>query len=413
MAVYAYKAINKGTGKSAKGVVDADSPAQARQKLREQGLFPTDLTESASAQSPGKATAAGAAQSGARGRGGRVSSRDLAMTTRQLAVLLKAGMPLVAAIAALVEQTSKQRLQAALYDIRDKINTGISLGDAMEQYPRVFSSLFVNMVRAGEVSGTLEPVLVRLADMLEHQARIKSQILSSLAYPVFMGLFAITVVIFLLMVIVPRITQIFVKQGADLPALTQMLIDTSDFVGNWWYIILLAIFGSLALWRGWISREKGRKTWDRIKLKFPLYGGLHRKLVCARFARTLGTMLQSGLTMLPALEVVSGVLENAHYKAEMEEVRAGVRRGRELSIPLQETGLFPTMMLQMIDLGQKSGEIEDMMIRVSETYDEDVRLTIDALVGLMEPIIIIVMGVFVGLLVTAILLPILDMSKNL
>ncbi|MBX3180268.1 MAG: type II secretion system inner membrane protein GspF [Candidatus Hydrogenedentes bacterium] len=409
MPVYEYKAIAKATGKTAKGVIDADNAAQARQKLRDQELFPTDIAESASVAASRK----GDGGAGRSGGGGRVSVRDLAMLTRQFAVLLKAGMPLVDALAAMQEQTSKQRLQAAIYDIRDHVNSGMSLGDAMAKHPRLFSNLYVNMVRAGEVSGTLEEVLIRLADIQEHQAKLRGQLMSSLAYPVFMGLFAIAVVVFLMTFIVPRITLIFERQEAALPRPTQILIASSDILGSYWYLMVGAVFGLFALWRYWISQPKGRLTWDRVKLRFPLYGGLHLKLVCARFARTMGTMLQSGLTMLPALEVVNSVLDNAYFKEHMDEVKAGVRRGRDLAQPLRETGLFPSMMIHMIELGQRSGEIESMLIKVADTYDEDVRLTIDAVVGLIEPVIIIVMGVFVGFLVISILLPILNMSQNL
>lgn len=408
MAVYDYKAINKATGKSSKGVIDAENAAQARQKLRDQDLFPTDITESATMVSTrgndGKPSHKG---------GGRVSSRDLAMLTRQFAVLLRAGMPLVDALSAMQEQTSRPRLQAALYDIRDNVNSGTTLADALAKHPRLFSNLYVNMVRAGEVSGTLEEVLFRLAEIQEHQSKLKGQLMSSLAYPVFMGLFAIAVVVFLMMFIVPRITMIFEKQDAVLPKPTLVLIAASDFLGNYWFLIIGAIIGAFMGWRYWISQPKGRLKWDKMKLGFPLYGGLHLKLVCARFARTLGTMLQSGLTMLPALEVVNSVLDNAHFRENMDEVKAGVRRGRELSQQLKETGLFPSMMIHMVELGQRSGEIEDMLIKVADTYDEDVRLTIDAIVGLIEPVIIIVMGVFVGFLVISILLPILNMSQNL
>ncbi|MBI3119174.1 MAG: type II secretion system inner membrane protein GspF [Candidatus Hydrogenedentes bacterium] len=406
MAVFEYKAIAKSTGKATKGVIDADNAAQARRKLREQELYPTEITENTSART------VSAVQGRSIGRG-RVSTRDLALMTRQVAVLLHAGMPMVEALNALLEQTSKPRLHAALYDVRDKVNGGSTLADALRDHPKIFSPLYVNMVRAGEVSGTLETVLVRLADMLEHQAKLKAQLLSTLAYPIFMALFAVSVIVFLMMVIVPRITLIFEKQEAELPALTKALIGTSEFIGKWWILIILVVLGGYLLWRAWISREEGRKRWDRMKLRFPLYGNLHLKLVCARFARTLGTMLQSGLTMLPALDVVHTILNNRYIQDLLNDVKGGVRRGRDLAQPLKETGLFPPMMIHMIDLGQRSGEIENMLVKVADTYDEDVRLTIDAVVGLMEPIIIIVMGIFVGFLVLAILLPILTMAKNI
>ena len=409
MAVYEYKAITKATGKAAKGVIDADSPVQARRKLREQDLYPTEVVESVMA---GVEAVKRGRKRGGRG-GGRVSTRDLALMTRQFAVLLRAGMPVVEALGALLEQTSNPRLQAAIYEIRDKVNGGSSLGDAMAEESRIFSSLYVNMVRAGEVSGALESVLVRLAEILEHQAKIRAQIMGSMAYPVFMGFFALGVILFLMMVIVPRITRIFEKQEAELPQLTKALIGSSDFIARYWIVMVLVVFGLLALWRAWIAREKGRLTWDRIKLKFPLYGSLHLKLVCGRLARTLGTMLQSGLTMLPALDVVYSVVGNRYVQTHLEDVKAGVRRGRDLAAPLKETGLFPPMLIHMVDLGQRSGEIENMLVMVADVYDDDVRLTVDALVGLIEPAIIIIMGAFVGLLVTAILLPILQMSTNI
>ncbi len=408
MPVFEYKAISKATGKQAKGVIDADTAAQARKKLRDLELYPTDLKEgnagSASVSDTGKVRKAG--------RGG-VSSRELSLVTRQFATLLKAGMPLVEALGALLEQTSSARLQGAIYDVRDKVNGGKSLADALGEHPRMFTPLYVNMVRAGEVSGALEGVLVRLADILEHQAKLRAQVLSAMAYPAFMGLFAIGVIVFLMMVIVPRITQIFVKQKAELPAITEFLIATSHFLGYYWWIIVGIVFGVFSLWRLWISRPEGRKRWDRMKLRFPLYGGLHLKLVCAAFTRTLGTMLQSGLTMLPALDVVTTVVSNSYIQDIMVDVKGGVRRGRDLAVPLKETGLFPPMMISMIELGQRSGEIEDMLVRVAETYDEDVRLTIDAIVSLVEPMIIILMGIFVGFIVLAILLPILQMSSNI
>lgn len=407
MPVFEYTAIIKATGKKTRGVVDADTAAAARGKLREMELYPTDLVESGRAEM--QAATKGRSK---RSRGG-VSSRDLALMTRQLATLLQAGMPLIEALGALMEQTSKPRLKGVIFEVRDKVNSGAGLGDAIQDHPRIFNSLYVNMVRAGEMSGTLEPVLFRLADIVERQAKLKSQLASSLAYPAFMALFAVAIIVFLMLVIVPRITMIFEKQKMELPALTKALIGTSDFLAKYLIVIIAVLAGVYLLWRFWVSRDDGRKRWDRMKLKFPLYGNLHMKLLCARLSRTLGTMLQSGLTMMRALEVVNSVVENRYIQERMEDVKSGVRRGRDLAIPLKETGLFPPMMIHMIDLGQRSGEIENMLVRVADTYDDDVKLTIDAIVGLLEPVIIVIMGIFVGFLVLAILLPILNMSTNI
>jgi general secretion pathway protein F len=408
MAVFEYKALSKATGKTVSGVIDADNAATARRKLRDQDLYPTFL--SAGAESGATGTALPGAGRMSRGR---VSVRDIAMMTRQLSVLLRAGMPVVEALNAMVDQTSKQRLRMVIFDVREKVNGGRGLGDALAEHPRVFSALYVNMVRAGESSGALEQVLIRLADILERNAKLRSQITSTLAYPAFMGCFAFAIIVFLMTVIVPRITKLFQKQEQELPKLTKAMIGVSDFIGHWWFLIIGAVFLILFVWRLWVSRDAGRRTWDRMKMRFPLYGPLHQKLASARFTRTLGIMLQSGLTMLPALEVVNTVIDNRHILSTMDEVKAGVRRGRDLAQPLKETGLFPPMMIHMIELGQRSGELESMLVQVADTFDEDVRLTIDAIVALIEPAIIIVMGVFVGTLVLAILLPIFQMSTNI
>lgn len=406
MAVFEYKAL-AATGKRVKGVIDADTPVQARRKLRDQQLFPTEVVAHTGA--PGGADD----RVEARLPIGQVRTRDVALMTRQLAVLLKAGMPMAEALSAVLDQTERPKLRAAIFDVRDRVNEGSRLADALRQHPTIFSSLYVNMVGAGEASGSLEVVLRRLVDVLEHQARMRSRVLSTLAYPAFMVIFAIGIIAFLMLVIVPRITALFEKQGQELPWITQALISVADFVGAYWFLILAAVLGVFALWRWWVGRPEGRVAWDRLKLRVPLYGALHLKLVSARFARILGTMLESGLTMMNALDVVNTVLQNKYVEQMMETVRNGVRRGRDLAVPLRETELFPPMLVYMIDLGQRSGELEAMLINAADTFDEDVTMTVDALVSLLEPVIIVVMGLFVGLLVLAILLPILNMSTGM
>jgi general secretion pathway protein F len=297
--------------------------------------------------------------------------------------------------------------------VRGRLVEGVALADALESHPRIFSSLYVNMVRAGEKSGSLESVLSRLADILEHQARVRARVTSTLAYPGFMLVFAIGIISFLTFVVVPRITQLFERRDQELPPLTKLLIGTTDFVGAYWWAILGGMLALFAAWRMWISRDAGRATWDRMKLRFPIYGKLHLKLVCGRFARVLGTMLQSGLTMMRALQVVSTVIDNRHIEMLLDSVKAEVRRGRGLATPMRTTGVFPPLLVYMVELGERSGEIENTLVRVAETFDEDVQVTMDALVSLLEPIIIVVMGVFVGLLVLSILLPILNLSTQI
>jgi general secretion pathway protein F len=404
MAVFEYKALAD-TGRSVKGIIDADSPVAARRKLREQNLYPTKLKESFGEKASKKE------ESGFQLTG--VSTRDLVLMTRQLAVLLKAGMPLVESLTTLVDQTPNAKLRKAVFDIKDRVSEGKALADGLSNHPKIFSSLYINMIRAGEASGTLEKVLFRLVDILDHQAKLKAKITSTLAYPIFMMLFALSLISFLTLVVVPKITELFEKRDIELPQLTKILIGTTEFIQDYWYALIIGVLVFFALWRLWISTKRGRRQWDFMRLKFPLLGPLHLKLVCGRFSRILGTMLESGLTMMKALEVVTTVLQNTHMEDKMEDVKAGVRRGRGLAVPLKEMGFMPPMLINMIDLGQRSGELDDMLKQVADTYDNDVEVTIDALVSLLEPVIIIFMGLFVGILVMSILLPILEMSSGI
>lgn len=405
MAVFEYEAMAK-TGKAVRGIIDADTAAAARRKLREQALYPTKLEESSAKGASRGGDETGAAFS-------RISQRDVAMMTRQLAVLLQAGMPLVEALGALLEQTSSPRLRKNIYEIRDRVNEGVTLADSLAVHRRVFSDLYVNMVRAGEASGALEGVLVRLADILERQVRLKNKVASMLAYPILMALVGVGIISFMMGFVVPKIIQMFEKQKRDLPLVTTVMIATCNFIREWWYLIVLAILAAFFAWRFWVSRPQGRRRWDAFKLRMPILGGLYVKMISARFARTLGTMLQSGLIMMTALDVVKSVVENKVVEESMDDVKSGVRRGRDLTVPLRETGLFPPMLLHMVELGQRSGELENMLIRVADTYDEDIEMTVNGIVSLLEPMMIVVMGVLVGFLVFSILLPIFDMSSGL
>jgi general secretion pathway protein F len=258
----------------------------------------------------------------------------------------------------------------------------------------------------------LEQVLFRLADLQERQVRLQKRVMSAMMYPCVLALFGVAVVIILMVAIMPRLTDIFEQQGADLPRITTIVIGVSDFLIWYWWALVLAIACLVILMRAWIARPEGRKRWDRLKLRVPLYGNLQTKLICAHFARTLGTMLESGLTMMVGLDVVKSVVQNKVVEEAIDEVKASVRRGQDLAQPLKDANLFPPMLVHMTDLGQRSGQLETMLLKVSDTYEEDVELTVDALVSIIEPVIIVIMAVFVGILVVSILLPILQMTQN-
>jgi len=403
MAVFEYQAIAK-TGKSVKGVIDADSAAVARRKLRDQDLFPTEVRQAHDARID-------EADPGLMARFARVSTRELALTTRQLGTLLQAGMPLVDSMTAMLEQTTNRTLRRALYTVRDRVSEGKGLGDSLAMHSSIFDELFVNMVRAGESSGALEQVLFRLADVQERQAKLSARVLSALLYPAVMALFAVGVVIILMAVVVPRVTALFMQQeDMVLPASTRALIASSDFLRDYWYVLVIIFVMVFVIWRAWLARPQGRLAWDTFKLKIPVLGALYIKIICTRLARTLGTMLQNGLTMMNALDIVQTVVQNRRVEEIIDTVKSEVRRGRDLSEPLRNSGVFPPLLVHMVELGQRSGELEDMLIRVADTYEDDVTLTVDAAVGLIEPLIIIIMGVVVGFLVVSILLPILQIT---
>ena len=407
MGVFEYEAMAK-SGKNVRGVIDADTPAAARRKLREQDLYPTKLSQS------NTKAAAGAQAPEERGTlTARVSQRDLSLMTRQLAVLTQAGMPLVEALGALMDQTANPRLRKVIFAVRDKVNEGITLGDALSAHKRIFSELYINMVRAGEQSGALETVLFRIADITERGDRLKRKVTSMLAYPILMALVGLSIVTFMMTFVVPKIVKIFTTQKRELPFITTFMINTSQFIRDWWFLILAGFIAVFVLWRFWVSRPEGRMRWDKIKMRLPLFGPLYVKMISTRFARTLGTMLQSGLTMMNSLDVVKSVLQNKVVEASMDDVKSGVRRGRDLTIPLRETGFFPPMLIHMVELGQRSGDIENMLIKVADTYDEDIEMTVDGIVSLLEPMMILVMGAFVGLLVLSILMPIFDISSGM
>jgi general secretion pathway protein F len=258
----------------------------------------------------------------------------------------------------------------------------------------------------------LELVLLRLADILERQVRLTHKIRSALAYPIIMIIVGAAVVVFLMMFIVPKITEMFTLRGQALPWVTELLIDITSFLTSYWLFIAIGAGVAVALWRIWVRRPEGRLAWDKLKLRMPLIGDLYIKVISARFARTLGSMLESGLTMMTALDVVKTVVRNRLVEDRMDDVKSDVRRGKDLAAPLSAAAVFPPMLINMIELGQRSGELEAMLVKVADTYDEEVTMTVDALVSLLEPVMILVMAVVVGFLVIAILLPGFQMSSG-
>jgi general secretion pathway protein F len=341
----------------------------------------------------------------------RVKTRQLCVVTRQLATLMRAGMPAVPALAALVEQLEGEALGEVFSRIRDHVNSGDTLAAALQRYPSIFSSLYINMVRAGEASGTLEDVLLSLAHMLEKRAQLNARVKSALAYPALMTVLAVAVVVFLMAFVIPSLTKIFLDMKQELPWPTTVLIAVSNFSRDYLAILLTVTTATAFAAIAWLKTPKGKWLWDRTKLRVPLLGDLLLKLEASRLTRTLGIMLGAGISILEALTIVKGVVQNSFIAARMDEIKEAVGRGDTIAHAIKNTGLFAPIMYHTIAVGEMSGNVEEQLAHVADAYDEEVDLSLRTLVALLEPLILLAMALIVGFIVMAILLPIFDINQ--
>ncbi len=411
MPIYEYKGLDA-KGKHAKGLKEADSVKSLRVLLRREGIFVTDMKESGGQVISSSKKHKDLLSSEVRFRAlfQRISAESLGVATRQLATLLQAGVPMVDALNAMIEQIENQNLKRVFSEIKSDVNEGLSLADALGKH-KCFSNIYVNMVRAGESSGALEVVLERLAEFLEGQAQLKSRVMGAMLYPSVMMLIGGIVMIIMLTTVVPRIAQVFIHAKIQLPLMTRMLIGLSSFLSNFWWlvIILLGIFIFFAL--RFIKTPKGRLKWDGLKLKAPVFGPISRMISVARFSRTLSTLLASGVPLLTSLQIVRNVLANSILEKTIDDVRDAVREGEDIATPLKRSGCFPPMVTHMIAIGEKSGQLEQMLTRVAISYEQQVQIRVGMLTSLLEPIMIVIMGGSVGFIVFAILTPIMQMSQ--
>lgn len=405
MSVYEYTALDE-KGRERKGFVDAMGVAAARQKLREEGVYPTEINQAADKKDT--------ALTGVFGINlwQRVSTKDVSVFTRQLSTLLGAGIPLVPSLSVLIAQTKNQLLKQTLAQIREQVNEGKSLTQGMLNFPRIFPPFYVNMIRAGESSGTINLVLERLADFSENQQALMSKIRSALAYPIIM-LFIGSAVIFLLMTfVVPKITGIFTDMHQTLPLITIVLIAISNFLKSFWWLILILLAAAIAAFKYMTTgTEAGKRLWDTAKLKIPVWGQVNRKIAIARFCRTLATLLQSGVPLLSSMEIVRNVVNNILIGEAISKASKDVEEGKGLSGPLTQSGIFPPLVTEMVAVGEQSGTLEKMLNRVATAYETESQSDIMVMTSLLEPLMILVMGLLVGFIVVSILLPIFEMNQ--
>jgi general secretion pathway protein F len=402
MAVFAYKGLDR-NGKARKGVVDADSDRAARQKLKQEGIFPSFLQETTvngTSTSSDKTT-----------KQKKVSTNQLAIATRQLATLVAAGMPLVDALRALADQIDDPRFRVVLSEVTDRVNEGSTLADAMREYPRVFPKIFVNMVASGEATGGLDVVLERLADLLETQAALQRKVLSALAYPILMLLLCSGVIVILLTFVVPEITKVFQSQKAALPLPTRVVIFISQFLATYWWAFIIAAIAGVLFLRSYGKTKAGRWNIDSLKLKLPLIGSITLKICSSRFSRNLGTLLSSGVELLTALSIVKNIVGNVVLEKIVEDASEGVREGKSLAQELKRGGKFPKLLVHMCGVGEQSGQLDSMMLRAAVAFESEVNAVISSLTSILEPLLIVVLAGIVGCILAAVMLPMLEMSQ--
>lgn len=402
MPIYSYKGMDR-SGKEIKSSINIESVASAKAKIKSMGIMLIDIKEQ-------KAQGTGGGSSMLR-FGGSVGIEDLSMMTRQLATLIKAKIQIVEALAALVDQVENPTLRLVLADLRQKVNEGASLAKALADHPKVFNSVYINMVEAGEASGTLEIVLLRLADFAEAQVKLRNKVKGAMTYPVIMAVFGFGMMNVIFIFVIPKMAKIFTSSKKELPLITKICIWISDFLTNYWWLMIAGILATIYLTSKYIASPRGQSQWHALQLRLPILGMLVKMINVSRFCSTLGTLMNSGVPILTALTIVKNLIPNVHMKDAVEKARISVSEGATLTAPLIASGHFPPLVTHMIRLGEKSGELEPMLKIISENYEDQVESKIGGLTSILEPIMMIGLGGAVGFIVFAVVIPMMDLNK--
>lgn len=405
MPIFEYRGMNQ-DGRAVRGTVDSENMRTAKLRLKKDGVFVTDLKDKSKA-------AARKIKAGKKGTSQKsVSVSELSMMTRQLATLLKANIPLVDALNAVSEQIENPFLSEAVADIKNSVNEGGSFHKALAKYPKVFDKIYVSLCEAGEMSGTLDVILIRLAEFKESQTALGAKVKSALMYPILMMAFTMVMLGVLFIYVIPKIVEVFESSpDLQLPWFTIVIINISGFFVNYWHVVLITGVLSFFLFRNWKNTPAGRAKWDDITLKMPLLGKLNRIVAVSRFTRTLSTLLNGGVPMLSAMSIVRNVVDNETIAQAIDIGRENISEGESIAGPLKKSGQFPPIVIHMINIGEKTGDLENMLLQVSEAYDFQVKNAIDGLTSLMEPLMIIIMGCVIGIIVFAIMIPMFQLSN--
>ena len=408
MPVFEYEALS-GTGTTLKDIITADTPRDARQKLRRQGMHVTkiDLVKELDSNNKNKSVILEALSAGA-------ARKELLMVTQQFSTLLKAGIPLSEALKALVDQIDNKHLETVFRDLQEQVNGGSALADAMEGHKNIFSPLYIHMVRTGETSGSLNQVLARVAHFTRNRSRVAKKVKGALAYPMVIGLIGFVVFLFLMLTVMPQITELFVEQEIELWWLTALLMSISEFIREYWYLLTGGVLvGLFSMWRFFYHNEKGIRIRDKILMKIPLTGILVRKSAVARFTSTFTILLEAGVPAISSLRIVRDVVGNVLIADIIDEVCVKVTEGADIATPIKQSGLFPPTVGYMIAVGEESGQLEEMLRTITEAYEEEVELETQKMMSIIEPLMIVFMAAMIGVVVVAIIVPMMEMTNAL
>jgi type IV pilus assembly protein PilC len=427
MPNFAYTALDA-RGQEVNDTLEAPDEQQAIQALRQAGYYPTSVMEAGKAAKAAKAKGAKAPKASKQAGGKKelnisipflerktIKPKTLMIFTRQLATLIDAGLPLLRGLTVLGKQEPDVVLRKVIHKLADTVQGGSTFSDALTQHPKIFNKLYVNMVKAGELGGVMELVLIRLADFQEKAQKLKNKVVSAMYYPIIVLVIAIVIMAFLLVYIVPKFEQIFqdMLSGKPLPGLTQFVINTSKFVQEQWYLIIAAGVVVVVGYNLLVRVPKGLAFVDAVKLRVPLFGDLIKKGAISRFSRTLGTLVTSGVPILQALNITRETAGNVVLAGAIQNVHDSVKEGESIVQPLEKSGVFPPMVVSMIDVGEETGQLPEMLLKVADVYDDEVDNTVAGLTSLLEPIMIVMLAVIVGTIVIALFLPLISIIQGL
>ena len=423
MANFHYSALDA-KGEQTNGVVAANNEAEAIQQLRAKGLYPTQIQEEGKGKKgksalPAKSKAKTQAKAAKGHLGGRVKPKNLMIFTRQLATLIDSGLPLLRSLTVLEKQEPHPVLRATIGALAENVQGGSTFSESLAQHPKIFNKLYVNMVKAGELGGVLEIVLNRLAEYQEKAQKLKNKIVSAMVYPVIVMFIAVAILVFLMIFIVPKFKEMFASTESQLPMISQIVFGTSEFflarplfVPN--IVFVFIVFGvGVFIFNFWGRTKGGRKAIDTMKLKLPILGDIQRKSAVSRFSRTLGTLVTSGVPILQALNITRDTAGNVVLSQAIEKVHESVKEGETIVTPLQASGVFPSMVISMVDVGEETGQLPEMLLKVADVYDDEVDNSVTALTSILEPIMIVFLALVVGSVVFALFLPLIKMIETM